>query len=85
MAGPEEETKFLPRRREALTVDRALQTLGGIVLLLCSGLTAWTLARTVDHEGRLIRVETQNSDLKESLREIKDTLRELREDLKRKP
>lgn len=73
------------RRRSYITTDRVLQTFGGILLLIVSAIAGWSLTRTFDHEGRIIRVETQTTETEKKFNEIKEDLKEIKQELKKKP
>ena len=61
-----------------MTIDRALQTAGGILVLMVAALCAWAWNRIEAHEGRIIRIETQVDGVGESLKEIKGDLKDIK-------
>lgn len=74
------------RRRvsDPITIDRALQTVGGVLLIICASLCAWAWNRIEGHEGRIIRIETQVDGIGATLKEIKDDTREIKGKLEAK-
>lgn len=71
-----------PKVRESITVDRALQTVGGLLLLVCLGITSWTMVKVVDHDGtiKVHDVQLRNLDNRctEDKREMLDRLSEIK-------
>lgn len=63
---------------DALTIDRALQTIGGILLIICAALCGWAWNRIENHEGRIIRVETQIDGIGQTLKDIKEDTKEIK-------
>ena len=63
---------------EPITIDRALQTVGGLLLIVSTALCGWAWTRIEAHEGRIIRIETQVDGIGASLKEIKDDLKEIK-------
>jgi ABC-type siderophore export system fused ATPase/permease subunit len=61
-----------------LTLDRALLAVCTILMVLCTGLTSWTMLRVFDHEGRLIKAETKADAVAEHLKEIHDDIKEIK-------
>ena len=69
-------------KRNFMTTDRLLQTVGGLLLLVTSGIS-WRLYDRVDnHEGRLIRVEERAENAATSAKEMKDDIRIIKDELK---
>ncbi|MCW8128916.1 MAG: hypothetical protein KIS92_00900 [Planctomycetota bacterium] len=64
-----------------ITVDRALQTFGGVLLVIVSGIAGWELLKIFDHEGRIIRMETKQEAADANSAEIKKNLKELNDKL----
>lgn len=69
-------------------IDRVLQTFGGILLLIVTGICSWMLTRTIDYGERITRIETAThieqvslekyrSELRADLKEIKDDIKTL--------
>lgn len=65
-------------KRNFMTTDRLLQTVGGLLLLITSGIS-WRLYDRVDnHEGRLIRVEERADNAAAAAREMKDDIKAIK-------
>lgn len=65
-------------RQESENRGKLLQTMWGILLAICTALSGYALKTVTDHEGRLIRVETNASNMESILREIKDDIKEIK-------
>lgn len=86
MAGPNEETRAYSRYRDkGITVDRVLQTVGGILLLIVTGISSWALLKAIDLGERVIRLETQQTGTDATLKEMKGDIKEILAELKKKP
>ncbi len=48
-----------------ITIDRVLQTVGGILLLLCSTAVFWGAGKLVEHEREITRMNAEASAMKE--------------------
>lgn len=60
-----------------VTVDRALQTIGGILLTITVAISGWTLLQVINHEGRIIRVEANADNTVKTTEELKTSVKEL--------
>ncbi len=65
-----------------LTIDRVLQTVGGLLLTICIGISSWALNTVQAHEGRIIKLETEMNGLREILKEIKTDIKEIKMDVR---
>lgn len=81
----DDETKRIDRRDAVELRSQILQTVGGILLVICTGISSWTLLRAIDHGERIIRLETQQSGLEKTLGEMREDLKAIRERLEKRP
>ena len=65
-----------------ITIDRVLQTVGGLLLTICIGISSWALNTVQAHEGRIIRLETEITGVREILKEMKTDLKEIKQDVR---
>jgi hypothetical protein len=75
LSGDSGERKRIP---DPITIDRCLQTVGGILLMICAALCCWAWSRIEGHEGRIIRIETQVDGIGATLKEIKEDTKEIK-------
>lgn len=67
--------------QRAINLDRLLQTIGGILLAICSAITWKTLNRVDEHEVRIVRQETLMQGQAELLKEIREDLKDIKKSL----
>jgi len=76
-----------PKVKENITVDRALQTVGGIVLFICLGMSSWTLLKVVDHDGEIkvqgVEIKNINTNAAESKRDIAEKLTDIKRSIEK--
>lgn len=77
----------LPQRRRSndrfVSVDRGLQTVGGILLSICAALTWRSFNRIDEHEGRIIRVEEKIDTTKADIGKIDARLEKIDQRMER--
>jgi TolA-binding protein len=59
----------------AFSADRLLQTVGGILLTVCLGLTTWTLKNVTELMTRISVLEARRDGDDKALQELKDGLK----------
>lgn len=57
----------------------------GLLMALSIALAGWALQRTVDHDGRIIRMETRQDNAEANYQDIKRELKDIKDLLIRKP
>ena len=65
-------------RDKPITVDRALQTIAGLLLTIVSFISWQMYTQIQNHEGRLIRFETRQDAIISTLNEIRNDIKEIK-------
>ena len=78
-------TETEERRQSVLSTDKVLQTVGGILLTVCMGITGWTLLQVLDLNGRMIRVETKQINDNATMQEVRTDVKQILELIHKKP
>lgn len=64
-----------------LALQLVLQAFAVVLMFIVTGLTGWALTRIFDHEGRLIRVETNAATASDTLKEVRADVKEIKQHL----
>lgn len=70
--------------QQPVTLDAVLKIFGTILLTITSAISGWTLLKILDHDGRIIRVETREDGRDEVLKEMKEDLKDIKKALQDK-
>jgi hypothetical protein len=71
------------RKATVVTTDRVLQTVGGILLTICTLMSTWTLKTVSDHQTKIEVHEAKITNIEKAADEQKKDIGEKLNDIKR--